>query len=58
MCLRQRCSGRSRNGHTYDYFGDLVRLGVVKAVNDGGRYPKYAIDIKVMKAKMKEVLGE
>lgn len=44
--------------HYYDHFGELVRLGVVKAVNDGGRYPKYAIDSKVLKARLKEVSGE
>lgn len=48
---------QNQKKHHYDYFGDLVRLGVVKAVSNGGRAPKYGIDIKVLKAKLKEVVG-
>jgi hypothetical protein len=46
---------QNQNKHHYDYFGDLVRLGVVKAVSNGGRAPKYEVDIKVLKARLKEI---
>lgn len=48
---------QNQSKHHYDYFGKLVRLGVVKPVSNGGRAPKYQIDIKVLKARMKEVMG-
>lgn len=48
---------QNQNKHYYDHFGDLVRLGVVKAVSNGGRYQKFAIDIKGLKTRLKEVVG-
>lgn len=49
---------QKQNKHYYDHFGDLARLGVVKSVNNGGRYARYAIDVEVLKARLKEVVGE
>lgn len=48
---------QNQGKHYYDHFGDLVRLGVVYAVCDSGRYFKYAIDVEVLKARLKEVVG-
>jgi hypothetical protein len=48
---------QNQSKHYYDYFGDLLRLGVVIPVDNGGRYAKYAIDVKVLKGKLKEIVG-
>jgi len=40
---KPRFSNKNQSKHYYDYFGDLVRLGVVKALDNCGRYQKYAI---------------
>lgn len=50
---------QNQNKHYYDHFGDLVRLGVVKAVSNGGRAPKYTLNTenKVMRALLKVELA-
>lgn len=43
---------QTQGKHYYNYFGDLVRLGVVKAVDCGERFAKYTLNIenKVVRA--------